>query len=73
MVANANDRDSGVALDLTRLLGFKRVAVNAGNAATLTRALGATYNKEGSETPPPGPRLASALGATYTKAGEPLR
>jgi hypothetical protein len=38
---------AAIALDLSKLLGFKRVAVAAGNEATLARALGAACNKIG--------------------------
>jgi hypothetical protein len=62
---------SAVALDFGKLLGFKRVVASTGNAATLARALGATYNKAGEGPPPVSPiQLARVLGATYNKVGE---
>jgi hypothetical protein len=68
----AGDRDSDVALDLSRLLGFNRVAVAAENSGTLAGTLGAACNKlGGGETlPAPAIGLAGALGATYNKVGE---
>ena len=65
----AADARLAVALDLSKLLGFKRVAVAAGNEAAVARALGTILNKAG-EGPPPGIRLENALGVLYNKIGE---
>ena len=65
----AADARLAVALDLSKLLGFKRVAVAAGNEAAVARALGTVLNKAG-EGPPPGIRLENALGVLYNKIGE---
>jgi hypothetical protein len=49
MKAKSIDQRLPVALDLGKLLGFKHVAVSAGEQASLARALGAACNKVGGE------------------------
>jgi|HubBroStandDraft_6_1064221.scaffolds.fasta_scaffold1621484_1 hypothetical protein len=56
-------------LELKKLLGFSRVAGFAGDDDLLARALGASCNKAGAETPPASP-LHKALAMTHNKIGE---
>jgi hypothetical protein len=71
MVEKMAERSTQAALDLGRLLGFKRVAALTHDDGGLAEALGGTCNKVGEEVPGiPAAPLAQALGAICNKVGE---
>ena len=53
MIDKPLNKVHAVELELDKLLGFKRVAAFGNDQADLVRAMAATYNKAGAETPPP--------------------